>query len=209
MRGRKKREETREAILRCASEVFAQRPYHEVLTDDISARLKMGKGTLYRYFDSKEDLYFATIVEGLRGMHDAVAAVLREATPTERMIEALARTIIGYFWDRREFFVLLHRHEPKLDPGQRAQWQRSREEYVRMVEEPLRRELRRRGANAIDSRLAVEMLFGMLRSVCMYRRDTDRAESLARQVTRVFLGGVLPAAAPHAASRRRSAGGRG
>ena len=39
MRGRKKSADTRAAILRCASEVFSQRPYHEVLTDEISGRL--------------------------------------------------------------------------------------------------------------------------------------------------------------------------
>ena len=66
MRGRKKSEETRAAILRCASEVFSERPYHEVLTEDLSARLGIGKGTLYRYFDSKEDLYFASIVHRCR-----------------------------------------------------------------------------------------------------------------------------------------------
>jgi AcrR family transcriptional regulator len=62
MRGRKKSEATRVAILQCASSVFSERPYHEVLTDEISTRLGVGKGTLYRYFSSKEELYFATIV---------------------------------------------------------------------------------------------------------------------------------------------------
>ena len=65
---------TRLAILRCAAEVFSERPYHEVLTDHISARLKIGKGTLYRYFASKEELYFASIVEGLQGMQEVIAA---------------------------------------------------------------------------------------------------------------------------------------
>lgn len=193
MRGRKKSEVTRDAILRCASEVFTQKPFHEVLIDDISTRMRMGKGTLYRYFSSKEELYFATIVEGLHGMHEAVREVMQQETPLERTIETLARTIIGYFWKRRDFFVLLHRHEPKLDPGQRAEWQRNREEFVGMVQQPLTRELRRRGATAITPRLAVEMLFGMLRSVCLYRNENDRADDLARQVTTVFLSGILPA----------------
>ena len=124
MRGRKKSEDTRAAILRCAAEVFSERPYHEVLTDEISARLKIGKGTLYRYFASKEELYFASIVDGLQGMQDAIDETLRQKAPLERIIEALARTIIGYFWQRRDFFVLLHRHEAKLEPSERVEWQK-------------------------------------------------------------------------------------
>src|SRR5512134_1564853 len=118
MRGRKKSEETRLAILSRAAEVFSERPFHEVLTDEISARLRMGKGTLYRYFASKEELYFATIVEGLQGMNEAVDETLRREGPLEHTIEALTRTILEYFWERRDFFILLYRHEGKLDPSE-------------------------------------------------------------------------------------------
>ncbi len=196
MRGRKKSEETKLAILRCAAEVFSERPYHEVLTEELSARLKMGKGTLYRYFDSKEELYFATIVQGLQGMREAINAALLQDMPLERRIEELTRTIIAYFWERRDFFVLLHRHEPKLDPGERAEWQKGREELVDMVAAVLAKEMRASGP--VDPRLAVEMLFGMIRSVCIYRAESDRVDDLARQVTALFLGGVL-AGRPRAA----------
>lgn len=177
--------------MKCASAVFAEKPYHEVLTDDLSARLGIGKGTLYRYFGSKEEIYFATIVAGLQGMHEAVSEVLeREDVPLEQTISTLVRTVIGYFWERRDFFVLLHRHEPKLDPGERAEWERRRQEYVDSVARAISRALAGRAAHGIDPRLAAEMLSGMIRSVCLYRKESDRVEDLARQVTQVFLHGV-------------------
>jgi len=203
MRGRKKSEDTRSAILRCAAEVFSERPYHEVLTDDISARLRVGKGTLYRYFASKEELYFASIVDGLQGMQAAIEATLRQNAPLEQTIEALARTMIGYFWERRDFFVLLYRHEAKLDPSERAEWQRGKEELVGMIGERLAREL---GDDAVDPRLAVEMLFGMIRSVCLYRDESAHIEALARLVAKVFLSGVRARPAP--LERRRAAAGK-
>ncbi len=210
MRGRKKSEDTRLAILRAAAEVFSQRPFHEVLTDQLTARLKMGKGTLYRYFVSKEALYFATIVDGLEGMQDAIAAVTAREAPLERTIEELARTMIGYFWERRDFFVLLHRHEAKLDPGERAEWQRRREDIVGLIASRLATELRDRGAGLANPRLAAEMLLGMIRSVCMYRDASDSIEDLTRLVTGVFLRGVgttraRPAAPPPARARLRPA----
>ena len=199
MRGRKKSEDTRAAILRCASEVFSSRPYHEVLTDEISGRLKMGKGTLYRYFASKEELYLATIVEGLAGFRAAIDETLRLDAPLEQIIEALARTIIGYFWERRDFFVLLYRHEAKLDPSERAEWQKARESLIGDVGQRLAAEL---GDDRVDPRLAAEMLFGMIRSVCLYRDDSAHIDDLARLVARVFLGGV---GQPPALDRRRRA----
>jgi AcrR family transcriptional regulator len=200
MRGRKKSEDTRAAILRCAAEIFSQKPYHEVLTDEISARLKMGKGTLYRYFVSKEALYFATIVEGLQGMQDAVDETLQGEAPLEHTITALTRTILGYFWERRDFFILLYRHEAKLDPSERAEWAKGREAMVARVGARLADEL---GDKRVDPRLLVEMLFGMIRSVCLYRDESARLEQLAQLVTRTFLDGIR-APAPE---RRRAAGG--
>lgn len=210
MRGRKKSADTRAAILRCAAEVFSQRPFHEVLTDEISSRLKMGKGTLYRYFPSKEELYFATLVDGLQGMQDAIDAVLSEPAPLEQTIEALTSTIIGYFWQRRDFFVLLHRHETKIDPDERVEWQQRREAVVEQVGARIAAEL---GRTPLVPRLAVEMLFGMIRSVCLYRDDRAKPDQLARLVTRTFLSGVRAAAAAPAAAvgspaRKRAAGGK-
>lgn len=206
MRGRKKSEDTRAAILRCASEVFSERPYHEVLTDEISGRLGIGKGTLYRYFTSKEDLYFATLVDGLKGMQEAIDGVLTTRAPLERTIEALTRTIVGYFWQRRDFFVLLHRHETKLDPSERVEWEQQREAVVARVGDRIAAEL---GRTRVDPRLAVEMLFGMIRSACLYRDETARPDDLARLVTRTFLGGVRAAFQPPRATAgngKRAAG---
>jgi AcrR family transcriptional regulator len=187
MRGRKKSEDTRLAIVRCAAEVFSERPYHEVLTDEISTRLQIGKGTLYRYFSSKEELYFATIVEGLEGLQTAIDETLSRDEPTENIIEALARTIIGYFWERRDFFVLLYRHEAKLEGSELADWQKGREALTSTVSQRLADELDRDG---IDPRLAVEMLFGMIRSVCLYRDEGASLDDLAKLITRMFLNGV-------------------
>ncbi len=206
MRGRKKSEDTRHAILRCAAEVFSERPYHEVLTDHISSRMGIGKGTLYRYFASKEELYFASIVDGLEGMQGAIDTALRQPGTLEQTIESLARTLIGYFWERRDFFVLLHRHEVKFDPTERAEWQKGREAVVRTVSERLAAEL---GDVGLGARLAVEVLFGMIRAVCLYRDESADPDDLARMISRVYVGGLRrhsgrpsPARRPAVAAKR-------
>jgi AcrR family transcriptional regulator len=190
MRGRKKSPDTRVAILGCAAEVFAEREYHEVLTDDIAAKLGIGKGTIYRYFDSKEELYFATIVEGLKGMHEAITAALQQPAPLAVVLERLVRTILEYFWTRRDFFILLHRHEPKLDPEERAEWQQQRDEVVDRVRDILEHALPRGSVGRKTPRLAVEILLGMIRSACLFREPDDRPERLAPLITSVFLNGI-------------------
>jgi AcrR family transcriptional regulator len=191
MRGRKKSQETHMAIVQCAAEVFSQREFHEVLTDDIAQRLGIGKGTIYRYFDSKEELYLAAIGEGLKGLHAAVTAVLEQHAPLDATIAAVARTMISYFWRQRDFFVLMHRLESKLKEQERAEWQNNRNEVVGMVRRVLERAITRGEIAAVNTRLAVEVLFGMIRSVCLYRAEGDRPEDLTRLVTTIFLRGLV------------------
>lgn len=190
MRGRKKSDDTRLAIVNCAAEVFAQHDFHEVLTDDIAQRLGIGKGTIYRYFRSKEELYLAAIGEGLSGLRAAVERAIDENADLRATIEGLAGTLITYFWRRRDFFVLLHRLEAKLSEEERTDWQKSRDEVVAMVGRRLDAAAAAGEIAPVDARLAVEALFGMIRGVCVYRAEHDRPAEITRLVTGIFLRGL-------------------
>jgi AcrR family transcriptional regulator len=205
MRGRKKTNETRLAIMHCAAEIFSEREFHEVLTDDIAQRLGIGKGTIYRYFGSKEELYLAAIGDGLNGLHAAVTTVLQQDAPLEATVEVVVRTMVNYFWRRRDFFVLLHRLEPKLKARERADWRERRDQVVGMIRRVIERAPSRGEIGRVNARLAVELLFGMIRGVCVYRAESDRPEDLTRLVTAIFLRGVAgdPRALPERTRRLR------
>lgn len=61
---RKKPHDKQEAILAAAAALFASRPFHEVRLEDVAARAKVGKGTVYLYWSSKEALYLALVRRG-------------------------------------------------------------------------------------------------------------------------------------------------
>jgi len=54
----------RTSILDAATLLFSKHAYHEVLLEDIAAAAKVGKGTVYMYFTSKENLYLTLVREG-------------------------------------------------------------------------------------------------------------------------------------------------
>jgi AcrR family transcriptional regulator len=58
-----KTEEKRQAIVAVAREVFRKKGYATASMAEISAALGGSKGTLYSYFDSKEELFAAVIAE--------------------------------------------------------------------------------------------------------------------------------------------------
>jgi len=55
------KERRRREILETAAEVFAKSGYHMTEVDVIADKLGVGKGTIYRYFPSKQKLFTAVM----------------------------------------------------------------------------------------------------------------------------------------------------
>ena len=89
-------ENRRACILQAARCVFARQGYAETVVDDIAGQAGIGKGTLYLYFDSKEDIFLAALLEDARRM---------ENLTRERMeaVEAWGDKISAYVMVRLEF----------------------------------------------------------------------------------------------------------
>ena len=80
------RERRREQILERASVVFAKLGYPNTDVQDIADPLGISKGTIYRYFPTKEQLFLATVERGVRRLDAAMDRVLQTvADPVERL----------------------------------------------------------------------------------------------------------------------------
>jgi AcrR family transcriptional regulator len=187
---RGKKQSTEAAILQAAAELFTEKDFHQVLMEEVALRAQVGKGTLYRYFPAKEDLYLATIFAGWDQLRTELEAVLQLEGTLDETLEKTARQILGYFWQRRLFVTLVYRLEHKPAGKQKNDWQRRRENIVRLIAEVLRRELRGGTPPAGDTRLLVEIFLGMIRAAILYRGSHDTPEVLARQVVNLFLDGL-------------------
>lgn len=195
-----------EAILDAASRVFSGREYHEVLTDEIAEEAGIGKGTIYRYFANKEDLYFATIVFGFEKLHERLDTVLaRESSPTRR-IESIARETIRFFWNRRDFYALLYRNEKRF-LAQESRIRKTRERLVRLVQQTIVDGIEKREFRGVDPKTATELFLGMVRAVNVFRRESDSLESLVAETMEIFTMGIgkNPADARGAALRGEAA----
>jgi AcrR family transcriptional regulator len=62
-RKERERQIRRSEIVVAAREVFSARGYSEATLDEIAMRAEFGKGTLYSYFQGKDDLYAAVIAD--------------------------------------------------------------------------------------------------------------------------------------------------
>ncbi|CAM00747.1 TetR family transcriptional regulator [Saccharopolyspora erythraea NRRL 2338] len=61
---------TREALLRAAAELFAERGFEQATVRDVAARAGVNQALLFRYFGSKQELFAEVLARDSRGMLD-------------------------------------------------------------------------------------------------------------------------------------------
>jgi len=94
----------REEILSAAEKVFAAKGFFSTTMSDIARKAEFGTGSLYKYFKSKEDLYFTLIDEKVEEINGPVKAELSQKTPAVERIKKVLSLQFEFFERNRDFF---------------------------------------------------------------------------------------------------------
>ncbi len=87
-------EEKRQLIFAAAREVIIERGFDGAKMEDIAARAGVGKGTLYNFFSSKEDLFLRLVLESFERIRDLIDAETGPITDPWKRIEVAWRTLM-------------------------------------------------------------------------------------------------------------------
>ena len=93
----------REEILSAAEKVFAAKGFFPTTMSDIAREAEFGTGTLYKYFKSKEDLYFTLIDEKVEEINHLVKAELSQKTLAVERIKKVLGLQFEFFEQNRDF----------------------------------------------------------------------------------------------------------
>jgi TetR/AcrR family transcriptional regulator len=96
---RKEREHLarRSEILQAALRLFSQKGYTQTTMNEIAKEAEFSVGSLYSFFQNKEELFFNLIMENIEEIgRDAGAAMSAAATPKAKL-DALANALFDYF----------------------------------------------------------------------------------------------------------------
>ena len=97
----------REEILDAATDLFAEFGYSDAVTKDLAEKLQVGKGTIYRYFPSKRDLFLAAADRVMRRLRVHIdSAIEGIGDPIDR-IAAGTRAFLEFFAIHPKFVELL------------------------------------------------------------------------------------------------------
>jgi AcrR family transcriptional regulator len=93
----------RRAILDAARTVFAKQGYGKTVVEDIARQADIGKGTLYLYFPSKEQIYLAALLEDAQRLDDDSRLAMAEANTWREKLRAYIQVRLRYFDEHQDF----------------------------------------------------------------------------------------------------------
>jgi AcrR family transcriptional regulator len=128
-RGGSNRQRRQEQILAKAVLLFAQYGYG-VDTQFLAEQLQVGKGTLYRYFSSKEELFLAAVDYGMRKLHEQLMAYIAGVEDPFEQIRQGVRAYLAFFAEHPEYVELLIQERALFKDRRKPTYLQHREDKV-------------------------------------------------------------------------------
>ena len=136
------RTDKRALIMKAAEKLFATRRFHEITLDDVIREAGVGKGTVYRHFRDKDDLFSQTATSGLDELCELVRSELSSEAPFREQVLSVCEAISGFFGRRRQLFRMMQSEDARMfcHKGRlREAWRSQRRKVIAAVAEVLAR----------------------------------------------------------------------
>lgn len=100
----KKKEEKRKSIIEAALRVFSRKGYSPAALDEVAKEASIAKGTLYLYFEDKEDLFYSTIMYVIDNLSNLLQENIRDDMDPIETLKMHAYYLLRYFSQNDDYF---------------------------------------------------------------------------------------------------------
>jgi AcrR family transcriptional regulator len=164
------REERRGQILEAALVVFSDKGYHATNVSDVAAKAGVSQGTIYWYFDSKDELFEAAILAVFEQFGaDTMIGMLDHETATEKL-RGLTSALVGFGEVAQNLFTLFLGYWASSPDRERAAklWSDLLGEYKELIVGIVDEGIRNREFKPVDAEAFVWMLMAAYDGLAAY-----------------------------------------
>ncbi|KKM09672.1 hypothetical protein SY88_17470 [Clostridiales bacterium PH28_bin88] len=155
----------REQILEAAIQIFAHQGFHDAKVEEIAAAAGVGKGTVYEYFRSKEELFYE-MLDFVRALYvDQFQKEVLTATGVNETLKRMFLNHLKFIYRHRDMARVLLVNHPVMD-DKLYRWVLSRrQEMLTFCEELVRRGIASGEVREVNPAVAGLMIAGIFNSL--------------------------------------------
>ncbi|SDF31364.1 TetR/AcrR family transcriptional regulator [Sporomusa acidovorans] len=191
----------RQQILDAAYTIFSRKGYHRATVDEIIALADTGKGTVYKYFVNKEQLFYTLIKERSAPFETELTLIASVAEPPLKKIEKAVKVFLEFYVSNADLWrVLMHEmrglgHEESSNFTE-AQRKKYRERFARTIavlQSIIQEGIERKDIRPCDTNKAAHGLFSVIVMMVFQGFVSDKEDAIKKMaagITDIFLYGV-------------------
>lgn len=177
-------EQKRKDILKAAEKLFVAKAFHEVKLDEVALRARIGKGTIYIYFKSKEDLFASVISEGVLEMIVRITQGLSSRPlPAMKRLELIISELVDFAAARPRIFQLLRTILPKACENRLNELRSRLHELIR---DEIQRGVDSGELNDPVPGLTAQFILSSVRGAVLFRGSQNAPDELKRHLMWIY-----------------------
>jgi AcrR family transcriptional regulator len=124
----------RAEILAAATKVFASKGFDATHMEEIAKAARLAKGTLYRYFDSKNAVYQATVQQALSKLAVLTEEHIRREQTFPGKLAAFISVRIAFWNEHQQLYrIILSINRQGQHRKRSSAWQKEAVQYLRLI----------------------------------------------------------------------------
>ena len=106
-RRKREKENRKNAILKAARKLFFEKGFKPVTVESIAKKAELSKGSIYLYYNSKEEIYTQILLSDIDKFHERISDLLQNPSSASDVLLKLANIYVDFFLNDRELFRIL------------------------------------------------------------------------------------------------------
>ncbi|KPL00054.1 MAG: hypothetical protein AMJ90_08900 [candidate division Zixibacteria bacterium SM23_73_2] len=182
-------------ILTASMKMFSKYGYQNTDVEKIAELADLGKGTVYRYFESKQNLFLSTLEWGLNSLKDEIFSAIEGVDDYLERIKIALSTHLCFFEKHRDFYRLLIQ-ERAWTEVKSAGWN-CREKnlfYIEHLEKIITEGMKKGYFKKIDPRSCAYALWGLTNSLLYKWLLSEKKYPIKKELSviqKTFFEGIL------------------
>lgn len=186
-------------IIAAARVVFSRKGYNEVTVADITSEAGIAKGTLYLYFEGKEDLFLEVIRDAVQRLRLVLTEAVSEVDDPLERVRVSVPAILDFCREEAGLYLAIFQQSSFLDSDRQEEYSDLYEPLARDFERTIEEGVRRGDFKVEDPGIISHGVFGFLASL-IYQwlllearggAPGDYARKMSAAVSRFFRYGLM------------------
>jgi AcrR family transcriptional regulator len=103
----KEKDNRKKLILKSARTLFFKKGFNNVTVDEIAKSSELGKGSIYLYFNSKEEIYAQILLNDIEDFNQQVSVLLNKKKIAADLLIEFSYIYVDFFFNDGELFRIL------------------------------------------------------------------------------------------------------